>query len=132
MNFGFNQRNTRCTAVVMLFVWMMSLMVGFANACVVDEAHFAVRLLNADARDSAAGKHDDTAAKGACKAFCAAEETGVLKYHGNTLSTASATPLIVQAWVNPTHAALEPQRFSLSAPHWVPPPVHIRFLRLTI
>src|ERR1035437_9412364 len=35
----FNARRTRYTAVVMLFVWLMSLGIGVANACLVQPDH---------------------------------------------------------------------------------------------
>lgn len=142
MNFGFNQRNTRRTAVVMLFVWMMSLMVGFANACVLDNDHHSQRqafMVSVPVHEldgiSTYDDHsrDDSVALGACKSFCSAEETGIFKYSGNTaLTDASTTPLLIQTWINPATDFIEAPRFADSTPNWSPPPVHIRFLRLTI
>jgi hypothetical protein len=142
MNFGFNQRNTRRTAVVMLFVWMMSLMVGFANACVLNnddrsQGHaFVVPVPVHELEEvSTYDDHsrDDSVALGACKSFCSAEETGISKYSGNTAPThPSTTPLLIQTWINPATNFVEAHRFADSTPNWSSPPVHIRFLRLTI
>jgi hypothetical protein len=142
MNFGFNQRNTRRTAVVMLFVWMMSLMVGFANACVLNNDHrsqgyaFVVPVpVHVLVEASTYGDHsrDDSVALDACKSFCSAEESGISKYSGNTAPNhPSPTPLLIQTWINPATSFTEAPLFVDSTPKGSSPPVHIRFLWLTI
>jgi hypothetical protein len=93
MNFGINQRNIRRTAVVMLFVWMMSLMLGFANACVLDNDHRSLRHVfvaathaNESKGESSrgVGSRDASVGLGACESFCSAQETGILKCSGIT------------------------------------------------
>lgn len=125
----------------MLFVWMMSLMVGFANACVLDSHHSAQRHASVASANhhesrvnsSAEHAHDDSLALGACESFCSATETGISKYAADTKFTnEDSAPLLIQTWIDPATNFFEVKRFECAAPNGSEPPVHIRYLRLTI
>lgn len=143
MPFRFNRRTTRLTAVAMLFVWLLVVGMGMANACLANQDH---------ARHGHLQHHDDpvpepvTAAaqpdshvqptspeKAACQKFCADAQSSVFKQqsHDPGLMDAGLAPAIA-GW----QAAPAPYRPSLSAgpldPAWTEPSVAIRFLRLTL
>jgi len=142
----FSHRSTRRTAAVMLFVWLLALATGVANACLVQPeharhghaVHVEVQMGTVEAR-AAAGQaanhaHQTSPASQACQSFCAAEQTGVTKSAGELLP-----PLAVlapmpgpAAWAAASPAAMAGQRNGRAAPALVRPPVAIRFLRLTI
>src|SRR5659263_668431 len=86
--FGF--RRTRYTAAVMLFVWLVSLGIGVANACLVQQDHGRQELFShsqsrlasgtAAAHPDAAG-HDKSPDKMACLHFCTADQNTLIQHH---------------------------------------------------
>ncbi len=142
MNFIFNQRNKRRISVVVLFVWMMSLMVGFANACAFETEHLAQRhalVVSTHAHESdgqsSNAEHSQSAsvAAGACESFCSEQETGILKHSEHVVpDVAGAVPLLIQTWTNPAISVVTAQYLDDGTPHWLEPPVRIRYQRLTI
>lgn len=151
----FNQRRTRYTVAVMLFVWLLALGTGIANACLVQEDHArhghlshqdaGVTSMTATALDAMAGDHapveahpdaddhDTSAGKMACQNFCAAEQTGVVKQQNDAPAHLDDTLVLVSMWwVAPLSADRAFPMPALDDPRWTEPPVFIRFLRLTI
>ena len=151
MSFTTCASRTRFIAKGMLFVWLFSLAVGVANACVVQQGrsdaptqdHRAALLALASADHAVAAvpmpgmagardPHAPNASQQACKSFCDIEQSAVVKTR--TLVLLDAPPLIVS-----THSwqALDVARVDV---HWrlavaAPPPgppVAIRFLRLLL
>lgn len=125
----FSHRRTRFTAAVMLFIWLLALGTGIANACLVHEDH--ARHGHLSRQD--AGDHDTSPAKKACQNFCAAEQTGVVKQKTDAPASLDVAPVLVSMWWVAPLSADRP--FSLPAfddPPLAQPPVFIRFLRLTI
>lgn len=149
---GFSRRATRWTAAVMLFVWLMALGTGIANACLANDEH--VRHGHLDHRDGAlvsapASGHDPTQvtapvqrdpgdpspspAKVTCQNFCAAGQSSLLKQQGDGPGPLLAAPMLAASWWS---APPSPDRHSLWSVRGDPagsqPPIPIRFLRLTI
>ena len=140
---------------MMLFVWLLALGAGIANACLVQEDHarhghrshrdsgftsVIVTELDALTIDHAseeahlgAGDHEISLVKLACQNFCTAERTGVVKqqtYEPANLDVALV--LTSMWWVASPSADRASQLPALGDPAWSEPPVSIRFLRLTI
>lgn len=155
MKYFFNQRRVRYTVAVMLFVWLLALGAGIANACLVQEDHArhghlshqddGVTSITATALDAMAGDHasvevspdaddhDTSAGKLACQNFCAAEQTGVVKQKIDAPAQLEAALVLASmGWVAPPLADHASQKPALGEPAWAEPPVFIRFLRLTI
>lgn len=148
----FSHRSTRRTAAVMLFVWLLALATGMANACLLQQAparhgHTMAGLAatRTGAMEAAGGlpasaqaRADDheaaSHATAACQNFCAAESSGLLNPQGAKTTLLADAPVLLARGVGllvPTaeHAARRPNP---SAPPGSAPPVAIRFLRLTI
>lgn len=131
----FSQRNTRCTAIVMLFVWLMALGVGIANACVIDLAQSH----HSNAYQSQVTRHVDerlqplAADKQACLDFCANEQSAAVK--AKQQEAAPSVPIVPVIWLSAITVALadpsvRPTPASTRSVH--ERPVAIRYLRLTI
>lgn len=152
MKFFFNARRTRYCATVMLFVWLMSLGIGVANACLLQSdsgaddyfsrAHSttvsAVRAGHALApvHMTASFVHFDESAKSpekiTCLNFCVAEQRTLLKDHADGLAHLDMlpVPLLTGLQVPATDQTPPPQAFA--KPTCSEPPVSIRYLRLNI
>lgn len=150
----FNARRTRCTAAVMLFVWLMSLGIGVANACLVQQGHGSRDYfsqghsgtdLTALADHQAAPDHvaaksvhseESTSSPGkiTCLHFCVAEQSilitdhldGLVHLHLDLVPILFLTGLPVPA----TDQTSTQEAFASVS--WSEPPVSIRYLRLTI
>lgn len=139
----FAYRTTRFTATVMLFVWLLALGTGIANACLVQENHArhghlgyqgtVVTAMPAAAPGAMAVSHDVSPGKMACQNFCAAEQTGVVKQQDDAPGHLDAALVLASMWwVAPSPADRAFTRPVLGDPAWAEPPVFIRFLRLTL
>ena len=125
----FSHRRTRFTAAVMLFVWLLALGTGIANACQVQEDHARHGHLS----HQEAGDHHTSPAKLACQDFCAAEQTGVVKQQTDAPVHLDVANALVSLWWVASLSADRP--FPMAAvddPPLAERPVFIRFLRLTI
>ncbi|WP_114970707.1 hypothetical protein [Rhodoferax ferrireducens] len=132
----FNSRHTRYTAIVMLFVWLMTLGSGVANACLLTQDHGRYGLSVPASLEvyQNADEHALSPDTVACLSFCAAEQTTLVKVQPQFDGSAGLyfvpvlffTGLLVPAIdrVSPLEA--------LGSPTWSEPPVSIRFSRLTI
>lgn len=143
MQIRFNRRRTRLTAVVMLFVWLLAVGMGMANACLANEDHARHGHLHhhgAAVADhlTAEPQHDEAAqqtstAKVACQNFCAAGQTGVLKQQSHEPAPLDLGLVPAISW---RLASLPPYRDSpwvvQRNPTLSPPPIIFRFMRLTI
>lgn len=135
MKSAFSHRHTRYTAIVMLFVWLMTLGVGMANACLLSDTHGQtgstqhVQVTSHPAADEHALDPDEAI----CLTVCAAEQTATVKTkHFDNAADSQLAPI---AWAQAlTIAAIDPNdRFApFAVATWCEPPVSIRFLRLTI
>ena len=133
MKFFFNRKTTRYTAIVMLFVWLMTVGIGFANACLVsaEQAHHgsAIQVQAVPPADVHAMDSD----KLACLTVCAADQSAAVKM--KSLEVTSDSQTIPVAWP-PVLTTVLVDRNDRSTPlmlaPWCEPPVSIRFLRLTI
>lgn len=129
MSFTTCTSRTRFIARVMLFVWLFSLAVGVANACVVQQGRFEAPM------PGMAGVHDSRApdaSQQACKSFCDAEQSAVAKTKLPVLWEAPPMVVSTHAWRAFDVASVQSTwRIAAAAP---PPglPVAIRFLRLTL
>ncbi len=140
----FNRRTTRLTAVAMLFVWLLVVGMGMANACLANEDH---------ARHGHLQHHEGTLAEpvtaqaqpdshvpptspevAACQKFCAAAQSSVFKQQSDEPGLMDAG--LVFAAIAEWHDSPAPYRTSLWAdpldPGWTELSVAIRFLRLTL
>jgi hypothetical protein len=137
----FGSRRTRCTAAVMLFVWLMSLGIGVANACLVQQDHGWHEHLSQSQSGLAFGAvtaqddnvNNDTSPEDlACLNFCAAEQNALVNHHADGVVAQDPVPVPFFTWslVPVVDQTYQPQAFG--GPTWSEPPVFIRFLRLTI
>lgn len=151
MAFTTSASRTRFIAKVMLFVWLFSLAVGVANACVLQQGRFdtpmqdrRAELQSPQSADQAvvavpmpgmAGAHDPRApdaSQQACKSFCDSEQSAVAKTKPPVLWDAPPMVVFTHAWRTFDVASVQSTwRIAAAAP---PPglPVAIRFLRLTL
>lgn len=148
----FSARRTRCTAAVMLFVWLMSLGIGVANACLVQQNHgsrdyfgqgrsgtgltalaerqtvpdhVATKSVHSDESMSSPGKIT-------CLNFCVAEQRTLITDHVDGLVHLDLVPILFLTGlpVPATDQTSTPEAFASVS--WSEPPVSIRYLRLTI
>ena len=136
----FSVQRTRYTAAVMLFVWMISLGVGVANACLLQQDqgsreyfsqgqpttdHFAANPVHSD-------EHTSSPEKITCLHFCVAEQSTLITDHINGLAHLDLVPILflTSLLVPATHQPLSAR--AVTSPSWSEPPVSIRYLRLTI
>ena len=135
MKTAFSYRHIRYTAIVMLFVWLMTLGVGIANACLVSDAHGqtgSTQHIQATSHPEA-DEHAPDPDKAICLTVCAAEQTAAIKAkHFDNAADSQFAPI---AWAPALMiASIDPNDRSapLAVATWREPPVSIRFLRLTI
>jgi hypothetical protein len=131
----FSSRHTRHTATVMLFVWLMALGIGIANACLPDAVHghqsSAASLQATPHKDA---DHETLASdKAACLSFCAAEQTAAVKI--KNLDAPSDLQTVFVVWQSAISITVidpndRPAPVASLSGHALP--VSIRFLRLTI
>lgn len=148
----FSIQRTRYTAAVMLFVWMISLGIGVANACllqqdhgprdsfsqgpagndltahaegVASQDHFAANPVHSD-------EHTSSPEKITCLQFCVAGQSTLTTDHLDGLAHLDLVPILflTSLLVPATHQPLSARAFT--SPSWSEPPVSIRYLRLTI
>ena len=122
----------------MLFVWLMTLGVSIANACLVHQdegghSHVvSVSAANTDHQDS--GGHDMSPETLACLDFCTAEQSALVKVKPQLDSSTGldfVPVLFFTGWLLPT-INRDIQLKAVWSPTWSEPPVSIRFSRLTI
>ena len=136
MKHVFSHRNTRYTAIVVLFVWLMTLGIGIANACLVSNEHGHTSATHHVPVTTQAEEHhapDADAHKAICLKVCAAEQATALKV--KPVSTSVDAPMALLAWAPAlTIAFIDPndRLAPLAVPTWREAPMSIRFLRLTI
>lgn len=134
----FNARRTRLTAAVVLFVWLMTLGVSVANACLVhqDEGRYShlesVTAADTDHQDS--NGHDMSPETLACLDFCAAEQSTLVKVKPqlNSPTGYDFVPVLYFTGLLAPTIDRDIQPKTLDSPTWSEPPVSIRFSRLTI
>lgn len=148
----FNARRTRYTTAVMLFVWLMSLGIGLANACLARQgdagpdyfnpAHSGMTseaLTGHDVTLDRTGKvqvHADenvpSPEKSACVNFCAAEQNTLIKDQAGGPTAQAMVPVLflTRLLMPAADQTCPPQAFA--SPNGSEPPVSIRYLRLTI
>lgn len=148
----FNVQRTRYTAAVMLFVWLMSLGIGVANACLLQQDHGPHEYysqgssrtdLTALAERQAAQDHFATnpvhfdghtssPEKITCLHFCVAEQSTLITDHLDGLAHLDLVPILFLTGLPvPTKDQPSPAQ-PFTSPSWSEPPVFIRYLRLTI
>lgn len=131
----FNVYRTRCTSIVMAFVWMMALGIGIANACLLDP----VQGHHGTIERAAAFSHVDTdehavsVDKAVCLDVCAAEQTAFIKVKPLDVPTGldAATVLFLSVLI----VAVVDQKNQVAPDSTLfryELPVSIRFSRLTI
>jgi hypothetical protein len=137
----FNRRRTRCITTVMLFVWLLALGTGIANACVVQVDHArhghvshqdaVPTALLATALDTL--DHGPSQGKLACQIFCASGQTGMVKQPADAPAHPDVAFALGSTWalaeLSANHASPMP---AMDGPPWTGRPVFIRFLRLTM
>lgn len=132
----FTIRQIRHTAFVMLIVWLLTLGIGLANACLVVPG--ADRLSPTGPVASAVHRDvDDHAAsvdKATCISFCAAEQTTLVKGSSQWELAACLGLLAALFFTGIIVPMADPAAHQRVAcvPTWLEPPVSIRFLRLII
>ena len=148
----FSIRRTRYTAAVMLFVWLMSIGIGVANACLIQQDHgprgysgqgrsgigLAASAERHAAPDHFANNsvHNDgnilSPGKMTCLHFCVAELSTLPTDHLDGLAHLGLFPLLF------LNNLLAPATDQTSTPEasasliWSEPPVFIRYLRIII
>jgi hypothetical protein len=130
-----NVRRTRYAAIAMLFVWLMTLGIGVANACLIsaEHEHHGMAASSASAQ-APAEEHDQSPDGSLCLSFCAAAQSTLVKVKPQTVDLTgfdfTPVPLCIAAVVlAPDRNAWRSGR---SEPIWLGPSIPIRFLRLTI
>ena len=148
----FSVRRTRYTAAVMLFVWLMSLGIGVANACLLQSDHGANKYFSrsnsatipaalagqdmAPVHIATSSVHSDenisSPEKITCLKFCVAEQSTLVTDHVDGLAHLDLVPvsLLTGLLVPTTDQTSPPEAFA--NPTWSEPPVSIRYLRLNI
>ncbi len=143
MPFRFNRRRTRLTAVAMLFVWLLVVGMGIANACLANEDHARhghLQHLDATVADqsTAAAQLDPHAqptssAKATCQKFCTAAQSSVFKQQSHEPGPMDAGLVPAISWwpaePSPYRHSLRAMQRDSARSH---PPIAIRFMRLTI
>ena len=131
----FSHHHTRYTAIVMLFVWLVTLGIGIANACLVSDTHGhpgSRQHVHASSHMEA-DEHAPDPDKAICLAVCAAEQTAAIKLkHLDNAADSQCAPI---AWASALTIAvidLSGRSAPLAVATWREPPVFIRFLRLII
>ena len=148
----FSAQRTRYTATVMLFVWLMSLGIGVANACLVQQDHGPREYfsqgpsgtgLTALAERQAKRDHfathpvhfaENTSSpeKITCLHFCVAEQSTLITDHMDGLAHLDLVPILfLTGLLVPAADQLSPAP-AFASPDWSEAPVSIRYLRLTI
>lgn len=130
----FNVRHTRYTAIAMVFVWLMTLGIGIANACLVSDAlghHTSASQVQLSHHENA-NQQPIASGKAVCLTVCDAQQTAVYKtkpvdVHLDLQTVPVAFPALSIAVIDPNDRFLP-----LVSSTWCEPPVSIRFLRLTI
>jgi hypothetical protein len=139
----FSQRRKRFTAAVTLFVWLLALGTGMANACLVQEDHArhghlsheeaSGMLMTASGMDALADDHGTLPEKAACQNFCGAEQATVIKQQVDSPAHLDAALVVAAIWWQGSSSTVGASQVPLLVdPVWSEPPVFIRFLRLTI
>ncbi len=153
MNRMSSRPRTRFTAAVMLFVWLLTLGAGIANACLLheDDAQAGQAGIAAvpGARESGAGNHplgsaqavaaadtadgDQLVHSATCRALCVAGQTAVPKQKAPARADqhTDAVPVMVRGPVD-VLADPRPGPMRLADASRPELPVFIRFLRLTL
>src|ERR1035437_9392286 len=148
----FSVRRTRYTAAVMLFVWLMSLGIGVANACLIQQDHGSREYgshghagIDLGAIPEGHRAHQPVAAssvhsdenrsapeKVACLDFCADEQSTLVSGHVDGPVHPELAPImfLTGLLVPVSDQTAPPQAFA--NPTWSEPHVSIRYLRLTI
>lgn len=136
----------------MLFVWLMSLGIGVANACLVRQGdgwheHFShshsgmtsEALIEHDLTSDKLGKahvdadqNDQSPEKIACLNFCVAEQNTLVRDQAGGSTAQDMVPVLflTRLLMPATDQTYPPQAFA--SPNRLEPPVSIRYLRLTI
>lgn len=136
----------------MLFVWLMSLGIGVANACLLQQDHGR----HGHARHSHSGpmsltpmrhevtpgrlaaapaqvdQNDKSPEKLACSNFCVAAQSALVKDPMDGCTAPDMVPVATLAWLLVPPVDQVPPLATLERPTGSDPPVSIRFLRLTI
>ena len=128
-------RHTRYTVIVMLFVWLMTVGIGIANACTLVTAiehHGSVPHV-VEAHQENSHKEILHGDKTVCLKVCAAEQTAAVKT--KALDATPDAPMAPVNWLSALSIAVidpndRPVPTAMPRRHAVP--VSIRFLRLTI
>ena len=148
----FSARRTRFTAALTLFVWLMSLGIGVANACLVQQDHGPREYFNFGrsgtdltapperqlAQDNFAkssvhfGKKTSSPEKTACLDFCVAQQSTLVTDHLNGLPQLHLAPVLYSTGLLVPMTDQTSPLEALEDPTWSEPPVSIRYLRLTI
>lgn len=136
----FNFRRSRYTAVAMLIVWLMTLGIGVANACLLAQVQdqgqgrqgLSVPVSLQDHRN--ADVHPMSPDTPVCLSFCAAEQTTVAKVPHQLGDAAGFdfVPVLFLTGLRIPALTRMSQPQVLDSPTRSEPPLFIRFLRLTI
>ena len=147
----FCARLKRQTVFVMLFVWLMALGIGVANACLVQQDDHArehsghshpgndpAELIEHMTLDPLPTSYihidhkDPSLQKLACLDFCEAQQSAAVTDHTDGLADPGLAPVpFLTGLLAPADHQMSPQE-AFGIPTWSEPPVSIRYLRLTI
>lgn len=131
----FNVRHTRYTAIVMLFVWLMTVGIGVANACLVSDAlgHHASAAQVQSSHHEEVDEQAIASDKAVCLTVCDVQQSAVYKTEQVDDSADSQTaPVAFFSALTVPVLDLNDRSVPSVVPDWREPPVSIRFLRLTI
>ena len=135
MKSAFSHRHTRYTAVVMLFVWLMTLGIGIANACIVSDArghHTAAAQVQTSHHEDA-NQQPISSDKVVCLTVCDVQQSAVYKTKQVDVHLdLQAAPAVHCSPLTVAALDLNDRSVPSVVPDWREPPVSIRFLRLTI
>lgn len=141
----FTARRARLIATVMVWVWLLGVAMGLANACLLHPegaghgypgSVSVAGVLQHDAHhhDHDAGNGTMSPAALACLSFCTAEQGALVKgkVQCDSLQAVDLAPVHLLGGLTLPRLELDLRAWPVRCSHCPDPPVSIRFLRLTI
>jgi hypothetical protein len=119
----------------MVFVWLMTLGIGMANACLVSHAqgHHTSSVQVNSSHHEYANQQPIASDKAVCLTVCDAQQTAVYKTEQvDDPSDSQTAPVAFYSALTVPVLDLNDRTVPSVVPDWREPPVSIRFLRLTI
>lgn len=135
LSMTFARQHLRRTAAVALVAWVLALVSGLANACLLESGALDASPLNFAQRGELPIEHTHDRAEdapAACLKFCADEASALAKSKASPADSAVPVPLASMHWQLPTRLATQLPWQAVERPALDGPPLFLRLLHLTI